>query len=129
MFVTWPYGEPFKNSGGISNASTAMWKKAGMTGRVGANKFHKAAITASREAKGRSDPFHDDLANLMGDQKKTTDCYYFLDEKLESSERAAAELPTIMRTVVRKDINPGTSGSNNQDEYTNDVQMSDKVAS
>ena len=129
MFVTWPYGEPFKNSGGISNASTAMWKKAGMTGRVGANKFCKAAITASREAKGRSDPFHDDLANLMGHQKKTANHYYFLDEKLESSERAAAELPTIIRTVVRKDINPGTSGSNSQDEITNDAQMSDKVAS
>ena len=129
MFVTWPYGEPFKNLGGISNASTAMWKKAGMTGKVGANKFCKAAITSSREAKGRSDPFHDDLANLMGHQKKTADRYYFLDEKLESSERAAAELLTIMRTVVRKDINPGMSGSNSQDEYTNDVQMSDKVAS
>ena len=34
-----------------------------------------------------------------------------------------------MRTVVRKDINPGTSGSNSQDEITNDVQMSNKVAS
>ena len=129
MFVTWPYGEPFKNSGGKSNASTAMWKKGGMTRRVGANKFRKAAITASRQAKGSSDPFHDDLANLMGHQKKTADRYYFLDEKLESSERAAAGLPTIMGTVVRKDINPGTSGSNSQDEITNDAQMSDKVAS
>ena len=30
---------------------------------------------------------------------------------------------------MRKDINPRTTESNSQDEYTNDVQMSDKVAS
>ena len=104
VFLTWT-GNHYDNSGGISNAVNAMWKKAGMLkaapriGRVNANKFRKAAISATRELKGANDQLNHDLANLMGHKKSTADRYYFLEDKMKSSSRAADALPTIMRTV------------------------------
>eukprot|EP00794_Sanderia_malayensis_P021337 gene21337-23412_t len=96
VFLTWN-GAPFINSGGISNASTALWKKAGMEGRCGANKFRKAAVSAVRSENPESELIHKDLANLMGHKKSTADRYYHMEEKVQSSDRAAKELPSIMR--------------------------------
>ena len=45
VFVTWS-GSPFQYSGGVSVASNALWSKAGMKNRIGANKFRKAAVSA-----------------------------------------------------------------------------------
>ena len=96
VFVTWGGGR-FANSGGVTNACSAFWKKAGMEGRVGANKFRKAAVSATRSARSGDDKIHNDLANLMGHKKSTADRYYYLEDKLESSDRAASALPKIMR--------------------------------
>ena len=96
--LTWTGGH-FDNSGGISNAANALWKKAGMKGRIGANQFRKAAITAVRESCSADDPIHEDLANLMGHKKSTADRYYYLEDKMISAERAADKLDSIMHTV------------------------------
>ena len=39
---------------------------------------------------------HKDLANLMGHKKTTADRHYYLEEKIESSDRAAEALPLVM---------------------------------
>ena len=104
VFLTWT-GNHYDNSGGISNAVNAMWKKAGIMkaapwiGRVDTKKFRKAAISATRELKGADDQLNHDLANFMGHQKSIADRYCFLEGKIKSSSRAADALPTIMRTV------------------------------
>ena len=96
VFVTWT-GEKFANSGGVTNACSALWTKAGMKGRVGGNKFRKAAVSATRESCKADEQIHKDLANLMGHKKSTADRYYYLEEKIESADRAAEALPLIMR--------------------------------
>ena len=98
VFLTWN-GTPFLNSGAISNAS---WKKAGMEGRCGANKFRKAAVSAVRNENPESDQIHKDLANLMGHKKSTADRYYYIEEKVQSSDRAAKELPLVMCKCINE---------------------------
>ena len=44
---------------------------------------------------------HTDLASLMGHKKSTANCYYYLKDKLQSSDRAAAALPKSMRRILR----------------------------
>ena len=68
-----------------------------MEGRIGANKLRKAAVSATRETCRADEQIHRDLANLMGYKKSTADRYYYLEEKIESSNRAAEALPLIMR--------------------------------
>eukprot|EP00112_Aurelia_sp_Birch-Aquarium-sp1_P022359 Seg6277.3 transcript_id=Seg6277.3/GoldUCD/mRNA.D3Y31 product="hypothetical protein" protein_id=Seg6277.3/GoldUCD/D3Y31 len=68
-----------------------------MEGRVCANKFRKAAVSATMESQPGDEKIHKDLANLMGHKKTTADRYYYLEEKIESSDRAAKALPAIMR--------------------------------
>ena len=98
VFVTWN-GQSFHCSGGISMASNALWKKAGMTGRCGANKLRKAVVSAVRESNLSSEQMHTDLANLMGHTKATADRYYYIEEKLKSAGRAAGQLPIVMRAT------------------------------
>ena len=80
-------------------ASNALWKKAGMTGRCGANKLRKAVVSAVRESNLSSEQMHTDLANLMGHTKATADRYYYIEEKLKSAGRAAGQLPIVMRAT------------------------------
>ena len=74
VFVTWN-GQPFQYSGGISMASNALWQKAGMKGRCGANKLRKAAVSAVRESSLANNQMNLDLANLMGHSKATANRY------------------------------------------------------
>ena len=86
---------------GVTNACSAFWQKAGMKGHVGANRFRKAAVSATRSARSGGDEIHTDLANLMGHKKSTANCYYYLKDKLQSSDRAAAALPKSMRGILQ----------------------------
>ena len=96
VFVTWT-GEKFANSGGVTNACSALLAKAGMKGRVCGNKFRKAAVSTTRETCKADEQIHKDLANLMGHKKSTADRYYYLEEKIESSNQAAEALLLLMR--------------------------------
>ena len=49
VFLTWN-GGTFEYSGGISQASNAIWKIAGMRKHCGANRFRKAAVSATRSS-------------------------------------------------------------------------------
>ena len=105
VFVTWN-GQSFQYSGGISMASNALWKKAGMRGRCGANRLRKAAVSAVRDSAAGDEQIHKDLANLMGHTKATADRYYYMEERLQSAERAAEKLPVVMRTKSNKPPRP-----------------------
>ena len=112
-----------------------MWKKAGMLGavprigRVSANKFQKAAISATRESKQADDRMNYDLANLMGHKKSTADRYYYLEDKLTSSSRAADALPTIMRTINEDDDeNEGVDNPENGKHTDTSVKHIEKAA-
>ena len=98
VFLTWN-GGTFEYSGGISQASNAIWKKAGMRKHCGANRFRKAAVSATRSSDLADNQTHQDLASLMGHQKATADRYYYMEEKMHSAQQAASKLPIIMRTA------------------------------
>jgi len=98
VFLTWS-GNNFEYSGDISTASNSLWKKAQMKGRCGANKFRKAAVSATRNLEGVNDKTHNDLANLMGHARTTADRYYNMQLKMASAQRAGKLLPETMRKV------------------------------
>ena len=98
VFLTWT-GKSFQYSGDISAASNSLWKKANMEGRIGANKFRKAAVSATRDRLGAADRDNNDLANLMGHAKTTADCCYYMEEKKAAAERAGRLLPQTMRNT------------------------------
>ena len=72
LFLTWR-GKSFAYSGDISAASNLLWQKAKMKVRCGANKFRKAAVSATCDLVETSDEQNQDLANLMGHTKRTAD--------------------------------------------------------
>ena len=72
-----------------------------MKGHVGANRFRKAAVSATRSARSGGDMIHSDVASLTGHKKSTANCYYYLKDKLQSSDRAAAALPKSMRGILQ----------------------------
>jgi len=89
VFVTWN-GKPFTATGGVSMACQALWTKAGMKVRCGANRFRKAMVsTVHSSSKGHDETLKNDLANLM---------YYFMEDKVNSAKRAAEKVGMIMRT-------------------------------
>ena len=98
VFLTWS-GKSFEYSGDISAAGNSLWKKANMERRIGANKFRKAAVSATRDRLGAADRDNNDLANLMGHAKTTADRYYYMEEKMAAAERAGRLLPQTMRNT------------------------------
>jgi len=54
----------------INTASNSLWQKAGVKGSCGANKFRKAAVSATRDREETDERNHKDLANLMAHTKQ-----------------------------------------------------------
>ena len=120
VFVTFN-GKSFEYSGDISAASNSFWQKAGMKGRCGANKFRKAAVSATRDQEEIGEKTKKDLANLMGHAVSTADRYYYMEEKIASAERAAKLLPKTMRMVAgRLDENVEEKRGSDEDEEENE---------
>ena len=105
VFVTWN-GNKFACSGGVSVASYSLWKKAGMKGRCGANRFRKAVVSAVHSSCD-NEKLNKDLASLMGHSKSTAQRYYCMEEKMHSAGKAAQEVSVIMRSQ-HSDIDPKT---------------------
>ena len=99
-------------SGQISTAINAAWKKAGIEGHISSTLFRKSAVTAvhtnHQGMKGQ-------LVDLLADKESTAPRYYKLHEKQQSRIKAAAVLPSIMRTT-NKASEEGTSIAKAEDE-------------
>lgn len=112
VFLSWTGGK--LESGKISTAINAAWKKGGMEGHVCATIFRKSTVTKvhkdHKELKG-------DLAHLMGHKTTTAEKFYHLREKEEVCGEAATNLTSIMR--VSKEVplseqhTPATTNSKN----------------
>ena len=87
-------------SGQISTAINAAWKKAGIV--------ETAVHTNHKGMEGQ-------LADLMAEKESTAQRYYKLHEKQQSCIKAAAVLPSIMRTT-NKASEEGTSIAKAEDE-------------
>ena len=94
-------------SGQISTAINAA-----IEGHISSTLFRKSAVTAvhtnHQGMKGQ-------LADLMADKESTAQRYYKLHEKQQSCIKAAAVLPSIMRTT-NKASEEGTSIAKAEDE-------------
>lgn len=92
VFLSWAGAK--LESGQISTAINAAWKKGGMEGHICATIFRKSTVTKvhqdHKELKG-------DLADLMGHKTTTAEKFYRLREKEEACIEAANNLTSIMR--------------------------------
>lgn len=91
VFLSWNGAK--LESGQISTAINAAWKKGGMEGHISATIFRKSTVTKvhedHKELKG-------DLADLMGHKTGTAEKFYRLREKEEACIAAANNLTSIM---------------------------------
>lgn len=92
VFLSWAGAK--LESGQISTAINAAWKKGGMEGHICATIFRKSTVTKvhqdHKELKG-------DLADLMGHKTTMAEKFYRLREKEEACIEAANNLTSIMR--------------------------------
>ena len=97
VFLSWN-GEKLE-SGQVSTAINAAWRKGGMQGHVTSTLFRKSAVTnvhtSHKEMKS-------DLADLMAHKETTAQRFYRLKEKEEACLQAASSLPHIMRSSEPK---------------------------
>ena len=92
VFLSWNGGK--LESGQVSTAINAAWRKGGMQGHVTSTLFHKSVVTnvhtGHKEIKS-------DLADLMAHKETTAQRFYCLKEKEEACLQAASCLPHNMR--------------------------------
>lgn len=86
-------------SGQISTAINAAWRKGGMEGHVTSTIFRKSTVTkVHTQHKGMKS----DLADLMAHKEGTAERFYRLKEKEKACVQAASSLTTIMRSAEPK---------------------------
>ena len=91
-FLSW--GGAKLESGQISTAINAAWKKAGLEEHVSSTIFRKSTVTkVHKEHKAMKY----DLAELMGHKRTTAERFYRLRQKEEACVEAANNLTSIMR--------------------------------
>ena len=90
VFLSWNGSK--LESGQISTAINAAWRKGGMEGHVTSTIFRKSAVT---KVHTRHKGMKSDLADLMAHKEGTI-------EKEEACIQAASSLPTIMRSAEPK---------------------------
>lgn len=92
VFLSWSGAK--LESGQISTAINAAWKKAGMKGHVSSTTFRTSTVT---KVHGDHKEMKGDLADLMGHKTTTAERFYRLREKEEACIEAANNLTCIMR--------------------------------
>ena len=92
VFLSWSGAK--LESGQISTAINAAWKKAGLEGHVSSTIFRKSTVTkVHKDHEG----LKDDLADLMGHKRTTAERFYRLRQKEEACVEAANNLASIIR--------------------------------
>ena len=93
VFLSWSGAK--LESGQISTAINAAWRKGGMQGHVSSTLFRKSAVTTihahHKEMRG-------ELADLMAHKETTARKFYPLHEKQEACLQAATHLTSVMRS-------------------------------
>ena len=97
VFLSWNGSK--LESGQISTAINAAWRKGGMEGHVTSTIFRKSAVT---KVHTRHKGMKSDLADLMAHKEGTAERFYRLKKKEEACVQAASSLPTIMRSAEPK---------------------------
>lgn len=92
VFLSWAGAK--LESGQISTAINAAWKKGGMEGHISATIYRKSTVT---KVHGDHKELKGDLADLMGHKTVTAERFYRLREKEEACIEAASNLTSIMR--------------------------------
>ena len=97
VFLSWNGGK--LESGQVSTAINAAWRKRGMQGHVTSTLFRESAVTnvhmSHKEMKS-------DLADFMAHKDTTAQRFYRLKEREEAYLQAASCLPHIMRSSEPK---------------------------
>ena len=93
VFLSWSGAK--LESGQISTAINAAWRKGGMEGHVSSTLFWKSAVSTihanHKEMRG-------ELADLMAHKETTARKFYRLHEKQEACLQAATRLTSVMRS-------------------------------
>ena len=97
VFLSWNGGK--LESGQVSTAINAAWRKGGMEGHVTSTLFRKSAVT---NVHTNHKEMKSDLADLMAHKETTAQRFYRLKEKEEACLQAASCLPHIMRSSEPK---------------------------
>ena len=92
VFLSWSGAK--LESGQISTAINAAWKKAGLEGHVSSTIFRKSTVTKVYKD---HETMKDDLADLMGHKRTTAERFYRLRQKKDACVQAANNLVSIMR--------------------------------
>ena len=92
VFLSWSGAK--LESGQISTAINAAWKKAGLEGHVSSTIFRKSTVTKVHKD---HEAMKDDLADLMGHKRTTAERFYRIRQKEEACVEAANNLASIMR--------------------------------
>ena len=99
-------------SGQISTAINAAWRKGGMQGHVTSTLLRKSAVT---NVHTRHKEMKSDLADLMGHKEYTALRFYRLKKKEEACLQAGSSLPNIMRSAEPKKGNTLPTASTSHD--------------
>ena len=92
VFLSWSGAK--LESGQISTAINAPWKKAGLEAHVSSTIFRKSTVTKVHKD---HETMKDDLADLMGHKRTTAERFYRLRQKEDACVQAANNLASIMR--------------------------------
>ena len=111
LFLSWNGSR--LESGQISTAINAAWRKGGMEGHVHSTLFRKSAVTTvhahHKELRG-------DLADLMAHKETTAKKFYRLHEKQEACLQAATQLNSIMRSSTERKTATNASNEVSDDD-------------
>ncbi|XP_068678068.1 uncharacterized protein [Montipora foliosa] len=120
-------------SGQISTAINAAWRKGGMEGHISSTLFRKSAVTTvhanHKEMRG-------DLADLMAHKETTAKKFYRLREKQDACLQAATQLTSIMRSSAEtqkaqcksKEASDGTAASPAYNKVTASVSSTERIS-
>ena len=110
VFLSWSGAK--LESGQISTAINAAWKKAGLEGHVTSTIFRKSTVTKVHKD---HEAMKDDLADLMGHKRTTAERFYRLRQKEEACVEAANNLASIMRMSKKVPVPEHETSANDKD--------------
>lgn len=121
VFLSWSGAK--LESGQISTAINAAWRKGGMEGHVSSTLFRKSAVTTihaqHKEMRG-------ELADLMAHKETTARKFYRLHEKQEACLQAATHLSSVMRSSTTGRKMPERDSKETSDDGTPASPVCDK---
>ena len=116
VFLSWNGAK--LESGQISTAINAAWRKGGMQGHITSTLFRKSAVT---NVHTHHKQMKSDLADLMAHKETTAQRFYRLKEKEEACLQAASSLPHIMRSSEPNKMVKDTPAAGTSSDVTSTI--------